>query len=837
MLANAASLIICGLLAGLVVAAAAFPAAALTGLAAKAGAEEFDSLPSDLEVPHAPQVTNVYASDGKTLITSLYDENRRDVPITAISQHMLDAVVASEDERFYQHNGVDPKGVVRAFVADRNGESQQGASTLTMQYVRLAISYSADSPQQVVDATEKSNTRKLREMHLAIALEKDLTKKLGSKLAAKREILDRYLNIAPFGHQAFGIYAASEVYFSIPPSQLSVDQAALLAGLLQATTEYDPMTATGKVHALQRRNNHVLPNMLKLGYITQDQYKESLAEPVTTKPATLHNGCTNTTHANWAFFCDYLERWWYDQPAFGADTYARQNQLLTGGYKIITTLNPAAQDAADKSALKRVKKTSKTALLSAAVQPGTGYVQFVSVSRTYSNDDSHNPINEDPAQAALGNKASYPNTTIPLATGSSDHPGYQFGSTFKMFTMLSALYNKLPLAYTIAAPAKYQSNFVYSDSSAPTSCAGYYCPVNAAASEKGTFNMWTGFGRSVNTFFVPLEDRVSMDPKKNPENPVAIANRLGITNATPDANFGSFTLGVTQVTPLQMAAAYAAVAASGKYCQPLPVKSITDSAGRELSVAQPRCAQALDPKIANTALDAARCPIGDQSAFGQCHGGTSTYAHEKIGLNRPLAGKTGTTDGDQTQSLILMTPQVAVAGVAVDPDTPTHQVGTARSTINFVVIDGMKAALKGLPVVKFAQPDRALAFGTPATVPSVSCVSIQAATAKLHAYGFRVITQVSPLSRVDSKCDSGQVAKTDPPAGRSVKGAVVALYLSNGKAPEEPNPNPSGGPSPGPGNGGPGRGGGTPPGGPGTGGTGTGEVAVCVPVLDPACKP
>src|SRR5215470_11477909 len=110
MLANAASLIICGLLAGLVVAAAAFPAAALTGLAAKAGAEQFDGLPSELEVPHAPQITNVYASDGKTLITSLYDENRRDVPITQIAPVMQEAVVASEDQRFFQHNGVDPKG-------------------------------------------------------------------------------------------------------------------------------------------------------------------------------------------------------------------------------------------------------------------------------------------------------------------------------------------------------------------------------------------------------------------------------------------------------------------------------------------------------------------------------------------------------------------------------------------------------------------------------------------------------------------------------------------------------------------------------------------------------
>ena len=141
--ANGVSLVICGLLAGVVVAAAAFPAVALTGLAAKAGADDFDSLPSTLQVPQAPQVTNVYASDGRTLITSLFHENRRNVPIDQISQVMQDAVVASEDKRFFIHNGVDVRGIARAFVADQNNQGQQGASTLTMQYVRLATSYSA----------------------------------------------------------------------------------------------------------------------------------------------------------------------------------------------------------------------------------------------------------------------------------------------------------------------------------------------------------------------------------------------------------------------------------------------------------------------------------------------------------------------------------------------------------------------------------------------------------------------------------------------------------------------------------------------------------------------
>ncbi|MBO0870508.1 MAG: transglycosylase domain-containing protein, partial [Micromonosporaceae bacterium] len=167
---NATSLLVSGLLAGVVVAAAAFPAVALTGLAAKATSDAFDSLPSVLTVQQSPQVSYVYASDGKTLLTTFYDEMRVDVPISQVNPLMPQAMVAAEDMRFYQHHGVDARGVARAFVANQSaGLTEQGASTLTMQYVRQALEYSSSSPQDIVDATADTTGRKIREMRYALA--------------------------------------------------------------------------------------------------------------------------------------------------------------------------------------------------------------------------------------------------------------------------------------------------------------------------------------------------------------------------------------------------------------------------------------------------------------------------------------------------------------------------------------------------------------------------------------------------------------------------------------------------------------------------------------------
>ncbi len=823
--ANSASLIVCGVLAGVVVAAAAFPAVAISGLAAKAGAEAFDQLPSELTVRRSPQITYVYANDANTLLTTLYDENRRDVPLADVAPIMRKAIIAAEDQRFYQHNGVDIQGVARAFVANQQqGEVSQGASTITMQYVRLAISYSATNPQQVIDASADTNARKLREMRYALAVEKQLT---------KDQVLERYLNIAAFGNSAFGIYAASQVYFGKEPKDLKIEEAAVLAGLVQAPTAYNPAVPENKQAATVRRD-WVLEQMLKTGAISRAEYDTAKATEikVTGKPSP--NGCVSTTTASWGFFCDFFTRWWLEQDAFGKTPFERENRLKTGGYTIISSLDPPTQTAMKNTIEKYLPtvnpKTGRPewrALMLAAVEPGTGKVRALAVNRNYKLDDPNAPVNgisTDLAKARLGIRGTYPNTTNPLLSGGGDIQGYQAGSTFKIFTMVAALEQGYPLDYTINTTSPYVSKFVI-DPKSDAACQGnHYCPVNANPSYmNGPRNMWTGFGRSVNTYFVPLEERAGAN------NAVDVAKRFGIqfrargtkpgeirdyelSQPEPSKQWGAFTLGVSATTPLELANAYATIVADGKYCEPIPVEEVRDHSGNKLDVASPRCGQATKVEVARAAVDAARCPIGDQSALGRCDGSTFTQGRplaQKYG-KFPVAGKTGTTDEDKTAALVMMTKQLAVGGIIGDPDTPqlprdpvTKAIEHfSHNQVNPAVAETLGAAMNGKKPINFDPPSPKMAFGTQVGIPAIAaCSSVDAARSTLKAAGFA--PEVDRGKPIDSPCPAGTVAKIEP-TGKTVKGGVVVIYVSSGAAPGTP----PGGGGPGGGGGGPGRGGG-----------------------------
>ncbi|MFG1842703.1 transglycosylase domain-containing protein [Micromonospora sp. NPDC049175] len=689
-----------GLIAGIVIAAAAYPLVALTGLGAKATAHAVEQKTRVLTTALPAETSYVYAPDGKTVLTMFYEEYRQYTKLSDMSPNIQQAIIAAEDSRFYQHHGVDPKGVARAFVSNARSGGSQGASTLTMQYVRMALRDSSTTPKEVQEATQQTSLRKVKEMRMALDLEKELS---------KEQILERYLNSAYFGHRAYGIYAASEIFFSKTPKDLTPVEAATLAGLVKSPSEYDPADSDQK-EATGRRD-YVLDRMSQLGYLSPDSAAAAKAEPIRLKLTTPPHDCAAVAekYNSWGFACDYLKNWWSAQPAFGANPLERMDKLRRGGYRIVLSLDPKIQAAAEKNVGSKEATGSPFANGIVVSEPGTGRVKAMAVNRTYSLDLDENPQSSNP-EAGPKVKANYPNTVAPLL-GGGDLAGYQAGSTFKMFPMLAALDSGMTLSTSFNAPYRYKSA-VYDG----------WAPSNASGAMTGQQTMWSGFGKSVNTYFVWLEEKVGADRA------VRLAEQLGLrwrtdvdreqASPTKVKKWGAFTLGVSDATPLEMANAYAAVAADGRYCDAIPVQSImnrdgtpatyTTPGGIQREVAKPRCRQVVSADAARAATDAARCPTGDTPARGSC-GGWSTADSVRGTVGRPVAGKTGTTDSTRSAWFVGYTPELAAASFISDPDNPFNAVGDGQSQIPIkAVAETLRDGLKGTPTRQFTPPSDAI---------------------------------------------------------------------------------------------------------------------------------
>jgi membrane peptidoglycan carboxypeptidase len=674
------------LLVGTLVGVAAVPVGAVLTAGADWTQKQQEQLPTQLLAPATAQVTRIYASDGKTLITTFYDEDRHDVALSQIAKTMQDSIVAAEDTRFYEHGGVDAKGVARAFVSDsKAGGAEQGASTITMQLVRNVLKEDPSlTPQERIDATADTPARKLKEAEYAIELEHRLT---------KQQILQNYLNIVYFGDGAYGVEAAARRIFGTSPAKLDLAQSALIAGIVQNPDADNPVS--GDKNKARARQEYVLGAMVKAGTITAAQQQAALKEKLKYSGTTQPNGCIDAENPadGWGFFCDYVQRWWDQQPQFGKTVDDREDALRRGGYTVVTTLDPAVQKEAAKESRAVYGLDNKKTLPIAVVEPGTGKVAALAVNRHFSNGKSTSE------------------TVNPLISGGGTVYGYPSGSTFKMFTMLTALEDGLPLNTVYDSPAKLPTQW---PDSGPGNCGGMYCPGNDnPAWMDGPRSMWNGFGRSVNTYFVHLEEQVG------PAAVVAEAKKLGISFSAPNdaaqardsaGTWGSFTLGVIDVTPLELASAYATVAAEGTYCKPLPVQSIKDANGRAVPVSTD-CKQVLSPDVARAATDAARCPVGEQSTYGKCDGGTATQVAGIMG-GRPVAGKTGSTENNMTETFVGFTRTYAAAGIANDPVNPSDHVGSSvEGLVVNAVAHTLNTAVGSGDYPGFTAPTQQIALG------------------------------------------------------------------------------------------------------------------------------
>ena len=648
---------------GLVVGLAFLPLASGVGGMAKVGSESVLELPDDLVLPPAPETSTLYAADGETVIATFGDQYRVELEYDQIPDSVKDALVATEDANFYEHNGVDPEGIMRALVTNvAAGEVSEGASTITMQYVRQVLSYTATTPEEVADASEVTMERKVQEMGYALALEEEMP---------KEDIITNYLNTVYFGHGAYGVGAAAQVYYGKVPADLTTAEAAMLVGLIQSPNAYDPID--GSTEAALARRDHVINRMAHSGALTEAEAEEAKASDIGINPQTANNTSGGAIDSDYGYFVDYFEQWWQQQEDFGETEDERKARLYRGGYEIVSTLHVDLQEASEDAIEEQLETGSEFALGSVVIEPGTGAIEVMAINRNYSNDISDNGPNTSNGDY----KGTYPNTTNPLLSGNSAVPGYQAGSSFKLFTMIAALEAGMPLSTSINSPYQYTSQYVVGDGTA--SCGDYWCPKNASKSEVGNYNMWTGFGESVNTYFVQLAERVGV------ANAIDVSMRLGIDfHNTKDLglvtgesanSFGPFTLGVTQATPMDMAAAYAALPADGVYCEPVPATSAVTSTGDTIEFPG-TCNQAIDIEVARAAVDAARCPTGDGAVTGNCTWGTAEQVGDAV--DGPVAGKTGTTDSNSTNWFIGFTPNASAAAFVADPDSPQHFVGTSN---------------------------------------------------------------------------------------------------------------------------------------------------------------
>jgi membrane peptidoglycan carboxypeptidase len=688
-----AALLVLPVVTGLLLALLMLPLVGGVGLTAKATADSFNDLPAALVVPPLPERSVILDRTGRPIAELHGTEDRVNVPLSRIPVSMRQAIVAIEDRRFYEHHGIDFKGVLRAAVTNQeSGAVTQGGSTLTQQYVKNALITLADTDEGRQAAQERSVKRKLREARYAVSLEKTLS---------KDQILTNYLNIAYFGDGAYGVAAAAQHYFGKDISQIDPVQSALLAGLVQNPNAYNP-----KLHpktALVRRNL-VLAAMRDSGYISQPAYAYGSAMPIKVQstPAA-SDGCEEAGTA--AFFCQYLRQTLLDDPQFGPTPEERQRRLFEGGLRIRTTLDPAVQASTQKAIDETVPAGNRVATAAVVLQPGTGDVLAMAVNRIYGATTDKKPV--ETTADRVHTKLNY--AVLP----------FQAGSTYKLFTLAAALDSGIPLSTTFNSPNCYRSQ-VFSNPVGNGNCFH-----NASDGEGGVFNMTQATANSVNTYFVQLEERVGVLKARD------MAKRLGVT--TPlldqvDPGEGSFTLGTTITSPIQMATAYATIAAHGTRCMPKPVLDMTEQ-NQKSSYDGPggQCQQVLDPRIADTISNVLETVI------------TQGTAAKNGPIGRPAAGKTGTTEDNQSAWFIGFVPQMAAAVWVGDSRNPVqYPLHYGPSTPDGVPVPGwgggpvfggdlptevwsraMRAATADLPVENFPPPDQSLARGR-ATAPPVA---------------------------------------------------------------------------------------------------------------------
>jgi membrane peptidoglycan carboxypeptidase len=742
---------------GILAAGIALPYIGGLGLAAGKAAGKFLDTTCKYQPSAPPQKTTVYARDGHTVIATLFSQDRVPIPLSQVPKYLQDALIATEDRRFYQHHGVDLRGLIRSAISTGSGDTQ-GGSTLTMQYVKQVRYYQAgDNTKKQQAAIAVNLHRKMEDAKCALYIE-------GTLHESKQQILQDYLNIAFFGEHSYGIQTAAETYFNKPASKLTLAESALLVGLLRAPSAYDPYVNRA---AAKARRDEVLQNLVAVGKLSQEAAAKVEATPValaTQSPPQVRQGCANADSKipNAAFFCEYVVNWLENENGISP------TELQTGGLQIITTLDPKLQASAQRRINAYVPASSPMTAVLPVVDPRTGDILAMAASKKFGTGryETEQPIFTK--QTAFG------------------------ASTFKLFPLLTALSTGVPSDWQLTTAGSYGD---YQTKNCATESKSSNGDANVFYNQ--TESLATATAKSSNTFYVGLADELL---NCNLQPIVDLMGKLGMKdmqlhdpgdnpkltyaqNVVDNQRAQQLVLGSIPTSPLELAGAYAAVANGGKFNAPAPVLAIKDGRGGTSTTPVKRSpgVQVVAPWVA---AEAAQILTGDTK-----YPGTSATPFADWYATNPslVAGKTGTvasTRRDKNASVwfVGMTPELVGAAAIINfdntsvPSTKLRGVGRGAAYGDFAAKVWLHALWPALRRQTWTWPDPNQ-IGQ--TVPSVLGMSLPNARGLLRGSGYRIAV----LDAADNLlCPSSQPYDTIGYYGplRAEPGATITVCLSRG---------------------------------------------------------
>jgi len=762
-LAGLTKLLVATVMAGILVAGLLLPYTVGMGLMANKVTEAVSAAnTSELDMSKLPLRSTITDANGNVL-AYIYDQNRTYVPLSQISLSLQQAVISIEDRRFKIHHGVDWQGTLRALLQNVSGQVIQGGSTIDQQLVKNYLYLvAAKTPAEKADAIATTPIRKLREAKMALVYDNTHT---------KNEILEQYLNLIAFGPSTYGAEAAAEHFFGVHADRLTLSQSALLAAMINNPNTYNPLVGS-QVDVTLKRRNQVLDDMARDGYITSKARDEAKKVSIGAdlNASTTPNGCIGAPDSQTnGYFCRYVLDY-LDEAGISYD------DIATGGYTITSTMDPAVMkdsvDAVRKNANPDDAKVDRIANVIAVVEPGGGTrkVLALSANRPYGLD------------ADKGQTVQRLTTTFaPLGAG----------STFKIFTVAAAMNQGLGVNAVVQVPKTYTSPLVPSHKFTNAGTFAKSMPITQALAE------------SPNTPFVALEDQVGLDKVAD------MAVKLGLRGYALDAGdvdrafagtgntyqqeitaqkIASFTLGVSPVSPLELANVGATLDSDGVWCPPTPVASIADRDGNQLNWKQQSCDQAVPPELAHTLTNAMYGDMHDKD-------GTAYASAKAADWTRVSASKTGTTQDYKSSAFLGYTPYYSAAVLTWDYlNHPTSIcIDPLRSCSNSEAQSGKGMAggtvpaqtwLSAMTPLHANEPDTPFPVSDPTylegaantQVPNVVNMSLTDAKAQLAAHEF---TKVNVTYTTKTAAAANIVVAQDPKE-TALPGATINLTVSAG---------------------------------------------------------